>query len=70
MSDKQIEISKGLFQYEIEFFRPIEPHAFLKNEPISLTMARQNFDELEHAILKAPELWMWQHRRFKQIRNL
>ena len=57
----------GLFSYTLEFSEPLYPEAFLHyNNPI-YEMALAHNKIIENAIRKNPSLWMWQHRRFKNI---
>jgi len=59
---------KGNYRYEIEFFKPIDPRDFVDCENQALAMARECFKALEESIIKSPHLWMWQHRRFKNLK--
>ena len=58
---------KGYSKYTIEFGEPIFPGDYAeKKDPIySMTCACNK--ALERAVNARPELWMWQHRRFKKI---
>ena len=59
---------KKNYKYVVEFGRPIDPKNFLEEEVFS-KMHRKCHGALEKAVIKAPQLWMWQHRRFKKVKD-
>lgn len=59
----------GVSKYTIEFFKPIDPKSFASEKDPVYAMARACNASLEEVILRAPHLWMWQHRRFKTHRD-
>ena len=51
--------------YKAKFYEPIEPSSFSGESQIQdLTQAQ--VDIIEQHILKKPEQWLWQHKRFKK----
>jgi len=54
----------GISKYTIKLFKPIDPKNYKSENAIKL-MTRECNKALEKSIKKAPHLWMWQHRRFK-----
>ncbi|MCK4517968.1 lysophospholipid acyltransferase family protein [Candidatus Babeliales bacterium] len=57
----------GLFRYTINFETIFDPDDFRdKPDPVYSMVLAFN-QELEVAIKRAPEQWMWQHRRFKKV---
>ncbi|MFC1894539.1 lysophospholipid acyltransferase family protein [Candidatus Dependentiae bacterium] len=58
---------KNLFEYEIQFFKALYPQDFLKLDDPEYQMALASNRLLTKAILKKPNHWMWQHRRFKDL---
>lgn len=59
----------GYAKYVIEFGDPIDPDDFVGQDDPVYAMTRACNEALERAIVRAPELWMWQHRRFKGDRR-
>jgi len=59
--------AKGLFKYELEAFAPLYPEDYKKFDDPEYQMALDSNKALEKAILKSPGLWMWQHKRFKNL---
>jgi len=59
--------TKGLQGYEIEAFKPLYPQDFVNLKDPEFQMACASNKILEKVICKAPEQWMWQHRRFKDL---
>lgn len=53
---------EGISSYSIELCKPIYPEDFSV-----LDLTRACNIALEDAIVRAPHLWMWQHRRFKEL---
>ncbi len=52
-------------KYKAKFYEPIEPRNFTSDDNIfQLTQAQANI--MEQHILKNPEQWFWQHKRFKK----
>ncbi len=55
---------KSFGRYEASFLEPIEPKDFEgENQVLNLTQAQA--DRMTQQILKHPEQWFWQHKRFK-----
>jgi KDO2-lipid IV(A) lauroyltransferase len=54
-------------KYSIKFYEPINPKNFRLKDDSIFCMARKCNRALEDAILRSPESWMWQHRRFKSL---
>jgi KDO2-lipid IV(A) lauroyltransferase len=53
-------------KYEAEFYKPIDPRNYTsKNNIKELTQIQANI--MEQHILKKPEQWFWQHKRFKEF---
>ncbi|KKP24826.1 MAG: Lipid A biosynthesis acyltransferase [candidate division TM6 bacterium GW2011_GWF2_28_16] len=61
--------TKNLFNYEMEICEPINPERFKNSLDPELEMAILSNKYLETAIKKAPENWLWSHRRFKGLIN-
>ena len=59
--------TKSLFKYEIDISEPLYPEKFVEFKDLEKQIALTSNQTLEKAICKAPELWMWQHRRFKNL---
>jgi KDO2-lipid IV(A) lauroyltransferase len=57
----------GFFEYHVKIFKPLYPQNFYKYDDPEYEMACVNNKILETVIEKKPELWMWQHRRFKNL---
>jgi Kdo2-lipid IVA lauroyltransferase/acyltransferase len=58
-------LTHDLSSYTLEFLPPLNPEDFRSaQDPVS-EMALAHNRILEKTIRRAPELWMWQHRRFK-----
>ncbi|MBU1008122.1 lysophospholipid acyltransferase family protein [Candidatus Dependentiae bacterium] len=60
---------QGYTKYLIEFSRPIDPDDFVSCRDPIYEMTRACNEALERSIVESPELWMWQHQRFKQVSN-
>jgi len=56
---------EGLSKYTIKFASPIDPEAYATTTDPCRAMAQACNNAVEDAVLQAPHLWMWQHRRFK-----
>jgi Kdo2-lipid IVA lauroyltransferase/acyltransferase len=59
--------TKNLFNYEIDIFSPLLPEQYFNFADSEYEMTKKINLDLEVAIKKSPEHWMWQHRRFKGI---
>lgn len=59
--------SHGMFRYTVEFTDPIYPQDYANALDPVLSMATEINQRLGAAIKRAPDLWMWQHKRFKQV---
>lgn len=58
---------KGINGYELRLCDPLRPEDYLnQNDPV-LAMATAFHEVLEKTIKEAPEQWLWQHRRFKNL---
>lgn len=57
----------GYCKYTLKFCEPIFPETFSQEKDPIYSMAFECNKTAESAILKNPELWMWQHRRFKEV---
>ena len=57
----------GYSKYTIKFFEPIDPLCFSQSQDAIRLMARAYNKALESSIVSAPQAWMWQHRRFKDL---
>ena len=60
---------KDLFSYELELSDVIDPDNFKNSDNPEYDMLVKSNQVLENAIRKAPEHWMWSHRRFKGVIN-
>jgi len=58
---------KGLAGYELFLDQPLRPADFASQQDPVLAMTTAFHEKLEGAIQKAPEQWLWQHRRFKNL---
>jgi KDO2-lipid IV(A) lauroyltransferase len=58
---------KGLNGYELRLGDPLRPEKFMHEEDPVLAMSIAFHNELEASIKEAPEQWLWQHRRFKNL---
>jgi len=56
---------KSFGKYEAEFLAPIEPKEYEGEDQI-LEMTQKQADIMSAQILKHPNLWFWQHKRFKE----
>ena len=56
---------KSLTKYVVELGKPLEPELFAKKKNPVISMASEYNKILERMIKRAPEHWMWQHRRFR-----
>jgi len=59
--------NNGLFNYQVELFKPLYPQDFLHFDDPEYEMALASNKVLETVVARKPELWMWQHRRFKNL---
>ena len=57
----------GLFRYTIDFKQLLDPDDFRDNPDPVYSMILAFNQSLETVIKRAPEQWMWQHRRFKKV---
>lgn len=60
---------KGYSKYIIEFFKPIDPQDFEQEPNQVLAMTKLCNKALEQSVVASPHLWMWQHRRFKELKS-
>jgi len=58
---------KGYRRYEIVFHEPIDPKKFVEHDDPVKRMVEQSNNALVGSISSSPDLWMWQHRRFKNV---
>jgi len=58
-------IQNDFRNYTVKFDTPIEPSDF-EGENQLLAITQKEADAMSKQILKKPELWFWQHRRFKE----
>lgn len=56
---------KEFGRYEAEFLEPLEPKDFEGEDQI-FEMTQKQADIMSEQILKHPNLWFWQHKRFKE----
>lgn len=61
--------TKNLFYYEMNICKPIIPGDFKNSLDPELEMAIISNKYLQDAIKKAPQDWLWSHRRFKGLIN-
>jgi KDO2-lipid IV(A) lauroyltransferase len=59
--------NNGLYNYQVKIFKPLHPQDFMHFKDPEYEMAFASNKILEMVITKRPELWMWQHRRFKNL---
>jgi len=60
-------VVKDYLRYVIEFGKPIDPDEYVQHSDPVYAMTLACSKALEKAIITNPELWMWQHRRFKRV---
>ena len=58
-------IMNGFRNYTIKFYDKIEPKEYVGENQI-LDITQKEADTMSEQILEKPELWFWQHRRFKE----
>jgi len=56
---------QGFGKYEARFYDPIDPRNFTQNNNIT-AISQAQADIMGQHILKYPDQWFWQHKRFKE----
>lgn len=59
---------KSFGKYEAKFYEPIDHKNFDESDKIQI-LTQAQADVMSEHILKLPEQWFWQHRRFKSYNN-
>lgn len=59
--------TEGYSKYVIKAFSPIDPFDYANAADRVVTMTKRAHQALEGVIEREPTLWLWQHRRFKEL---